>query len=212
MADLPRHVMRHEEGPREGFRIEPGPVSASGNLRSVEACAAAGIRHGQVCSCASARVVLVRAKAGAVFAGPQTRAGLAPSAPWFNAAGLACVLAFRETLTLSGSVLLTASDVLASREVLRSHPENLAPMRATAHRSIKAGLYVGRIGVMTTLNCDYQDDISPARSFCAGMGMAAGADLGALIEAGRLPEATMGRSLPSEPLGAGSLDAFRQAA
>jgi hypothetical protein len=32
MGDLPAHVEIHEEGPREGFRIEPGPISMAGSL------------------------------------------------------------------------------------------------------------------------------------------------------------------------------------
>ena len=30
MSDLPKHVEIHEEGPREGFQIEPGPISTAG--------------------------------------------------------------------------------------------------------------------------------------------------------------------------------------
>ena len=27
MSDLPKQIEIHEEGPREGFQIEPGPIS-----------------------------------------------------------------------------------------------------------------------------------------------------------------------------------------
>ncbi len=30
MTDLPIHVEIHEEGPREGFQIEPGPIRTDG--------------------------------------------------------------------------------------------------------------------------------------------------------------------------------------
>ena len=29
MTDLPTHVAIHEEGPREGFQIEPGPIGTA---------------------------------------------------------------------------------------------------------------------------------------------------------------------------------------
>ena len=33
MTDLPDHVDIHEEGPREGFQIEPGPISTEDKIR-----------------------------------------------------------------------------------------------------------------------------------------------------------------------------------
>jgi hypothetical protein len=38
MTDLPKYVDIHEEGPREGFQIEPGPISTADKIRLIEAC------------------------------------------------------------------------------------------------------------------------------------------------------------------------------
>ena len=35
MTDLPRQVHIHEEGPREGFQIEPGPISTDDKVRFI---------------------------------------------------------------------------------------------------------------------------------------------------------------------------------
>ena len=45
MTDLPLHVEIHEEGPREGFQIEPGPISTSDKIRLIEALAETGLHH-----------------------------------------------------------------------------------------------------------------------------------------------------------------------
>ena len=37
MPDLPRRVHIHEEGPREGFQIEPGPIGTADKVRFCEA-------------------------------------------------------------------------------------------------------------------------------------------------------------------------------
>ena len=37
MSDLPTQVEIHEEGPREGFQIEPGPISTADKIRLIEA-------------------------------------------------------------------------------------------------------------------------------------------------------------------------------
>ena len=39
MTDLPTKVVIHEEGPREGFQIEPGPISTADKIRVIEGLA-----------------------------------------------------------------------------------------------------------------------------------------------------------------------------
>ncbi|MGE0516668.1 MAG: hydroxymethylglutaryl-CoA lyase, partial [Hyphomicrobiaceae bacterium] len=57
MSDLPKKVHVHEEGPREGFQIEPGPIPTSDKIRLIEALAETGLQHIQACSFVSPRVV-----------------------------------------------------------------------------------------------------------------------------------------------------------
>ena len=37
MSDLPTSIEIHEEGPREGFQIEPGPIATADKIRLIEA-------------------------------------------------------------------------------------------------------------------------------------------------------------------------------
>ena len=55
MTDLPKHVDIHEEGPREGFQIEPGPISTADKIQVIEALAETGLHHIQACSFVSPR-------------------------------------------------------------------------------------------------------------------------------------------------------------
>ena len=43
MSDLPKSVEIHEEGPREGFQIEPGPIATADKIRLIEALAETGL-------------------------------------------------------------------------------------------------------------------------------------------------------------------------
>ena len=66
MTDLPSHVDIHEEGPREGFQIEPGPISTADKIRLIEALAETGLTHIQACSFVNPRLVPGWADAEAV--------------------------------------------------------------------------------------------------------------------------------------------------
>src|SRR5690606_3639698 len=43
MNDLPQRVLIQEEGPREGFQIEPGPIAVADKVRFIEALAGTGV-------------------------------------------------------------------------------------------------------------------------------------------------------------------------
>ena len=161
MSDLPKKVTLYEEGPREGFQIEPGPIPTAQKLRLIDALAVTGLAHIQVCSFVSPRIVPGWADADSVVAQLQPKAGVALSALWFNATGLNRALAFREKLALSGSISLTASEAFTRKNLHRSHEENLTAMREMTRQHIEAGLPVKRIGVMAAFGCNYQGDVSP---------------------------------------------------
>src|SRR6202020_1230636 len=75
MTDLPTHVEIHEEGPREGFQIEPGPISTADKIRLIEALAETGLHHIQACSFVNPRIVPGWADAEDVVAGFTPKEG-----------------------------------------------------------------------------------------------------------------------------------------
>ena len=82
---------------------------------------------------------------------------------WFNASGLNRALVFRNKLTISGAIALTASEGFTKKNLHRSHAENVEAMKKQTALHLENGVEVPRIGVMAAFGCNYQGDIAPAR-------------------------------------------------
>ena len=197
MTDLPKHVEIHEEGPREGFQIEPGPISTADKIRMIEALAGTGLQHIQACSFVSPRIVPGWADAEDVIAGFKPKTGVHYTALWFNANGLNRALAFRDKLTITGSISLTASEAFTQKNLHRTHAENLDAMRKQTALHLANDVPVTRVGVMAAFGCNYQGDITPAQVVrTLEDGLAIAAEAGAQIEILSLAD-TMGWATPA---------------
>jgi hydroxymethylglutaryl-CoA lyase len=197
MTDLPTHVDIHEEGPREGFQIEPGPISTADKIRLIEALSETGLRHIQVCSFVNPRLVPGWADAEAVIGGFKAKPGLDYYALWFNAAGLERALAFRGKLAITGAIALAASEAFTRKNLNRSHAENVEAMRKLTALHLARGVPVSRIGVMAAFGCNYQGDIAPAQVLrTLEDGLAIAANSGAEITLFSLAD-TMGWATPA---------------
>jgi isopropylmalate/homocitrate/citramalate synthase len=161
MTDLPTNVDIHEEGPREGFQIEPGPISTADKIKLIEALAETGLQHIQAASFVSPRIVPGWADAEDVVAGFTPKEGVHYTALWFNASGLNRALVFRNKLTITGSISLTASEGFTQKNLHRSHAENVEAMKKQTALHLENGVEVPRIGVMAAFGCNYQGDIAP---------------------------------------------------
>ena len=162
MTDLPKHVEIHEEGPREGFQIEPGPISTADKVRLIEALAETGLHHVQACSFVNPRLVPGWADAEAVVESFSAKPGIHYTGLYFNGNGMDRALAFKDKLTLSGSISLTASAGFTKKNLNRTPEENLAAMRRQTELHLSRGIPVNRLGVMAAFGCNYQGDIAPA--------------------------------------------------
>jgi hydroxymethylglutaryl-CoA lyase len=163
MSDIPKYVYIQEEGPREGFQIEPGPIPTADKIRLIEALAETGLKHIQACSFVSPKVVPGWADAEATVTGFKAKPGVNYTALWFNENGLKRALAFRDKLTISGTISLAASDAFTQKNLHRTHSENLAAMRKQTAAHLADGVTVRRIGVMAAFGCNYQGDITAAQ-------------------------------------------------
>ncbi len=163
MSDLPKSIEIHEEGPREGFQIEPGPITTADKIKLVEALAETGLHHIQVCSFVSAKVVPQWSDAEALVEGFRAKDGVHYTGLWFNPRGLERALAFRGKLTITGSISLAASDAFSRKNLNRGHAENCEAMRKNTATHRENGVAVDRIGVMAAFGCNYQGDIAPAQ-------------------------------------------------
>ena len=160
--DLPSSVVISEEGPREGFQIEPGPIATADKIALIDALSACGLRRIQVASFVNPKHVPGWADAEAVVEGFAAREGVEYSAVWFNEAGMLRALAFKEKLTLAGFISLSASEPFAVRNLNRDRAGQAEAMRRYVRVHCQAGVPIAKIIVMAAFGCNFAGDVSPA--------------------------------------------------
>ena len=194
MSDLPSTVEIHEEGPREGFQIEPGPISTVDKVKLIDALSKTGLKHIQACSFVNPRLVPGWADAEKVVESFDAHEDVEYTGLYFNGNGLDRALAFKDKLTISGSISLTASEGFTKKNLNRTHAENMAAMERHVMSHLELGIPVNRIGVMAAFGCNYQGDISPATVIkTLEDGMQIAAKTGAEITLFSLAELWVGR-------------------
>ncbi|HMM91468.1 hydroxymethylglutaryl-CoA lyase [Bradyrhizobium sp.] len=161
--DLPVSVDINEEGPREGFQIEPGPIATADKIALIEALSACGLRRIQIASLVNPKHVSGWADAEAVIDGFAARDGVEYSALWFNESGLKRALAFEGKLTLAGFISLSASEAFAIRNLNRDRAGQIEAMRHYARVHRQAGVPIAKIIVMAAFGCNFAGDVSPAK-------------------------------------------------
>lgn len=173
--NLPTQISITEEGPREGFQIEPGPIATADKIRLIEALSQTGLKSIQVCSFVSQRLVPGWADADAVVAALTKPDAVDYTALWFNARGLARAIEHRDTLTLSGTIHTVASEAFCLSNLNRTLAENAAAMRAQTQAHQEHGLAVNKISVMAAFGCNFSGDIEVVdvvRAVADGMSIA----------------------------------------
>jgi hydroxymethylglutaryl-CoA lyase len=159
MSDIPKYVYIQEEGPREGFQIEPGPIPTADKIRLIEALAETGLKHIQACSFVSPKVVPGWADAEATVTGFKAKPGVNYTALWFNENGLKRAGIPRQADHFQYDHWLPLMPS-RKRTCTAPHSENLAAMRKQTYAHLADGVTVGRDGVMAAFgSCNYQGAI-----------------------------------------------------
>jgi hydroxymethylglutaryl-CoA lyase len=198
MSDLPSRVEIAEEGPREGFQIEKEPIPSADKIALIDALSATGLRHIQVASFVSPKLVPGWADAEAVVAGFTPKQGIHYTALWFNAAGLERALTFKDRLHLFGSISLAASEAFSLKNLNRDRVGQIEAMRKQTTAHIAAGVPVTRIGLQAAFGCNYAGDVAPAQVIVAITdGLAIAAEAGVTIQDLTLAD-TMGWANPRQ--------------
>jgi hydroxymethylglutaryl-CoA lyase len=196
MTDLPATVEIREEGPREGFQIEPGPIPTDRKVALIDALAATGLQQIQLCSFVSAKLVPGWADAEAVVAAVTPPPGVAFTALWFNDKGLTRALAFRDKLKLYGSISFAASEAFSRKNLNRDRAGQTEAMRALTRLHQDAGVPLTRISIQAAFGCNYAGDVAPAQVLQAvADGMEIATEAGATITEITLAD-TMGWGTP----------------
>ena len=162
MSDLPKHVHFHEEGPREGFQIEPVIYPLADRVALVEALAETGLTAIQVASFVSPKAVPQMVDSAEFFAAIKKRPGVRYEALWLNEQGFNRARAAKG-VDLVGKISLYTSDAFAKR----NNNCTAAEMRERVVRWLdlyaEAGVTVERALVMTAFGCNYEGEIPPER-------------------------------------------------
>jgi hydroxymethylglutaryl-CoA lyase len=198
MSDLPRQVDIAEEGPREGFQVEKNPIPSADKIALIDALSATGLRHIQVASFVSPKLVPGWADAEQVVAGFTPKPDIHYTALWFNAAGLDRALAFKDRLHLFGSISLAASEAFSLKNLNRDRAGQIEAMRKQTAAHIAAGVPVTRIGLQAAFGCNYAGDVPPAQVMAAVTdGLMIAAEAGVTIQDLTLAD-TMGWANPRQ--------------
>jgi hydroxymethylglutaryl-CoA lyase len=161
MSDLPSKVRINEEGPREGFQIEKGPIPTARKIELIDALSDTGLKQIQTVSFMPAKNVPGMADAEQVVAGFTRRPGVAYTGLWLNERGLARAIATGK-LDLHGAIGLCASAAFLARNQKRTMAENHAAQRSILAMYRQHGIAVRRASLMAAFGCNFEGDIAPA--------------------------------------------------
>jgi len=159
MSDLPQSVQINEEGPREGFQFEKGPIPTARKVELIEALSATGLNHIQTVSFVNPQRVPGMADAEEVAARFERKPGVAYTGLWLNEKGLERAVACGR-LDLSGSISLTASEPFLQRNQNRSLADNIAMQHNMIRLYQRHGIPVERGSIMAAFGCNFAGDIA----------------------------------------------------
>ncbi len=162
MSDFPKHVHIHEEGPREGFQIEPGPIPTERKIELINALAETGLQDIQIVSFVNPKRVPGMADAEQVVKGFDLKPGVRFSGLWLNQRGLERAAATGR-LTMEGKTTLYASDAFLKKNQNRTPDEQLAAQPELLRMYQERNIPVRTGFVSAAFGCNYEGDVPPAR-------------------------------------------------
>lgn len=157
MSDLPARVLLQEEGPREGFQIEPGPIATADKVRFIEALAGTGLTKIDCVSFVNPVRVPGMADAAEVAATITKRPDVTYTGLWLNAKGLERALT--TPLDIIGAIRVTASEQFAVANTGMDLERTRAEQRQWLARYREAGVATKWGYVMTAFGCNFQGEV-----------------------------------------------------
>jgi hydroxymethylglutaryl-CoA lyase len=158
MSDLPKSVTINEEGPREGFQIEKGPIPTARKIELIEALSETGLKHIQVVSFVNPKRVPGMADAEDVVRGFSPKPGIDYTGLWLNEKGLERARATGK-LTLEGKISIYASEKFSIKNNNRTTAQEFEYARRVLDNYKENGIPVDRGSVAAAFGCNYQGDI-----------------------------------------------------
>ena len=158
MSDFPKSVEIHEEGPREGFQIEPATIPTARKVEFIEALSGTGLKHIQVVSYVNPKRVPGMADAEDVVRGFKPAPGIEYTALWLNEKGLERARASGK-LALNGKISIYASEKFSMRNNNRNTAQEFEYARRVLDQYKEHGIPVERGSIASAFGCNFQGDI-----------------------------------------------------
>jgi hydroxymethylglutaryl-CoA lyase len=161
MSDLPKSVRIHEEGPREGFQIEAGPISTADKVRLIEALAETGVPQIDCLALVNPKRVPGWADADDVAVAIRKRPDVRYTGLWLNLRGLERALEL--PLDNVGSIRVTASETFCKRNTNLTVAETIEEQRRWLEAYRKNGIGVEWGYLMTAFGCNFEGEVPVSR-------------------------------------------------
>ncbi len=161
MSDLPKFVQINEEGPREGFQIEKGPIPTARKVELIDALSETGLSQIQTVSFVNPARVPGMADAEEVVQRFRPKPGIRYTGLWLNSRGLERAIASGK-LTIKGSLSLTASAKFLARNQQRTMEENVAAQHELIGLYKQHGVAIERASIMAAFGCNFEGEIPHA--------------------------------------------------
>lgn len=158
MSDLPKAIRINEEGPREGFQFEKGPIATARKIELIDSLSRTGLKQIQTVSFVPPKNVPGMADADEVVQGFTRAPGVSYTGLWLNDKGLARALASGK-LDVKGTLSLTASEKFLLRNQKRTLKENIEAQHAMVKMYQHYKVPVERAGLMAAFGCNFEGDI-----------------------------------------------------
>src|SRR6516162_7150146 len=162
MSDLPKSVHITEEGPREGFQIEKGPIATARKIALIDALSHTGLDQIQIVSFVNPKAVPGMADAQDVVHGIRPNPDVAYTALWLNDKGFERAMR-EQRLTVKGTIQLAASEKFLLRNQNRTMAQQLAGQHTILDMYKAAGVPVERGSIMAAFGCNFEGDVPIAR-------------------------------------------------
>jgi hydroxymethylglutaryl-CoA lyase len=162
MSDLPKRVQINEEGPREGFQIEKGPIPTERKVELIDALSETGVSQIQTVSFVNPARVPQWADAEEVVRRFRVKPGVRYTGLWLNDKGLKRAIATGK-LFIKGSISLTASEKFLKRNQQRTLAENLEAQRGMIALFKENNVPIERGSIMAAFGCNFEGDIPVKR-------------------------------------------------
>src|SRR5262249_39602160 len=159
---LPKRVHIYEEGPREGFQIEKGPIPTARKIELIDALSQTGLSDIQIVSFVDPRRVPGMADAQDVVRGFAPKPGGTHNGLWLTERGFERAAATGR-LAIKGTIQLCGSERFLRRNQNRGYAEQAASQHALVERYKTLGVPVERGSIMATFGCNFEGAVPVTR-------------------------------------------------